>query len=370
MKIRILSGHLCFSRAIVNPQNAVLVQQGVSMKKYGLLLVVFLGALTVFAACNKPGEGTKMPDLSLLGPSSVGRTTVLPAGDTDCPNGGIRMDTGIDSNNNGVLEADEVKNTSNLCNDQKVTENPYEHSSLVAIESEPTGTVHCPAGGLKIRSGTDANNNGMLDPGEDAYTEYICNGKPGASSAAGIMMAAGRSGGLFSQGQCKEDGRKSSAPGTAKAAAGESARPAKKADAKVKSPAPAAATAAADESAGPSKKANAKVKQPAPATAKAAPKGWTDVGVNSSVGKAAYKIDGRYIIVHFQNTSATSTARFKYTVTWKEGQNGKWVDESTVQGIGIHLKPLEELDREIRTYGQEIKDVVVELEISEVAGGS
>lgn len=338
------------------------------MKKYGLLLVVFLGALTVFAACNKPGEGTRMPDLSLLGPSSVGRTTVLPVGGTDCPNGGIRMDTGIDSNNNGVLEADEVKNTSNLCNDQEVTENPYEHSSLVAIESEPTGTVHCPAGGLKIRSGTDANNNGMLDPGEDGYTEYICNGKPGASSAAGIMMAAGRTAVSSAKGKAKKTVQKSSAPGTAKAAAGDSARP-KKAEAKVKSPTPAPATAADDESAGPSKKANAKAKQPAPATGKAAPKGWTDVGVNSSVGKAVYKIEGRYIIVHFQNTSATATARFKYTVTWKEGQNGKWVDESTVQGIGIHLKPHEELDREIRTSGQEVKDVVVELEISEVDGG-
>jgi hypothetical protein len=333
------------------------------------LLAVFLVALTVFAACDKLGGGTKKPDLSLLGPSSVGRTTVLPVGDADCPNGGIRMDTGIDSNNNGILEAAEVKKTSNLCNDQKATKDPFEHSSLAAIESEPTGTVHCPAGGLKIRSGTDANNNGMLDPGEDTYTEYICNGKPGESSAAGIMIIAGRPEVSSAKGKDKKTAAKSSTPGKAKAAAGESAKSAKKADAKVKSPAPAEATAPADGSAGPSKKANAKVKPSAPATAKAAPKGWTDVSVNSSIGKATYKIDGRYIIVHFQNTSSTSAARFKYTVTWKENQNGKWVEESTVQGIGFQLKPLEELDREVRTSG-EVKDVVVELEVSEFASGS
>ncbi len=334
------------------------------MKKYALLLGVVLAACTVFAACDKMGGGAK-PDLSQLGPSSVARTTMLPAGDNECPNGGIRIDTGLDANNDGILEPAEVKNTAHLCNDQKATKDPYEHSSLAAIESEPTGTIHCPAGGLKVRSGTDANSNGILDPGEDTYTEYICNGKPGESSPAGILMMAGRS--VSSARGNDKIAAKSSTPEKVKTASGDSSKPAKKADADVKQPAPAAAPASSDGSAAPSKKASAKMK-PAAAT-RAAPKGWTDIKLNSSIGKATYKIEGRYIVVHFQNTSSTSAARFKYTVTWKENESGKWTEESTVQGIGFQLKPLEELDREVRTSG-EVKDVSVELDVSEYGGGN
>ena len=37
-------------------------------------------------------------------------------GDTDCPNGGVLVETGIDENGNGVLDAAEVEDTPKVCN--------------------------------------------------------------------------------------------------------------------------------------------------------------------------------------------------------------------------------------------------------------
>ncbi len=48
--------------------------------------------------------------------STAARTSVLAANDPDCPNGGILVETGIDSNGNGVLDNDEVDNAEKVCN--------------------------------------------------------------------------------------------------------------------------------------------------------------------------------------------------------------------------------------------------------------
>ena len=48
--------------------------------------------------------------------SSASRTTVLAAGDLDCPNGGILVATGIDDNGDSVLSNSEIDNTEKVCN--------------------------------------------------------------------------------------------------------------------------------------------------------------------------------------------------------------------------------------------------------------
>ncbi|MEM6773352.1 MAG: imelysin family protein [Pseudomonadota bacterium] len=50
------------------------------------------------------------------GLTSLIAQTVLPAGDSNCPEGGTQVDSGIDANGNGTLEADEVDATSFVCN--------------------------------------------------------------------------------------------------------------------------------------------------------------------------------------------------------------------------------------------------------------
>jgi hypothetical protein len=48
-------------------------------------------------------------------------------------------------------------------------------SSLLNLIPEPPG-VNCPAGGVKVMSGVDANRNGVLEDNEIQNVKYICNG--------------------------------------------------------------------------------------------------------------------------------------------------------------------------------------------------
>jgi len=303
----------------------------------GLLLSVFLVTLTMSAACKR---GADTPDLSKLGPSSAATSTILPVGSPTCTGGGIGIYTGSDSNGNGVLEASEILKGTPVCGPMTDAGKPGGLVSLVMIASEPTGTVHCPAGGLKVLSGADANKNGVLDADETVFTEYLCNGAPGASSRAGIVVAVGPP------------------PATSDA------------NKKAKKPAPSKKQTAASKTAH-GKSAGAAAPQPASSnkvkgvSAKAVvPQGWTDVKVGSQLASVAYKIEGRSITVRFTNLS-TSSVRCKYTVRWKVNQNGNLVDDSTMEGIGFRLGPQESLDREVRTQTQDVREVVVDLDVVE-----
>ncbi|MCA9675398.1 MAG: OmcA/MtrC family decaheme c-type cytochrome, partial [Myxococcales bacterium] len=95
-----------------------------------------------------------------------------PAG-ANCANGGTKVSAGLDSNGNGVLDADEVDSTDYICNGDTGTG----VGALVETSTEPPG-ANCPDGGVKIEVGLDANGNGVLDTDEintDATT-YACNG--------------------------------------------------------------------------------------------------------------------------------------------------------------------------------------------------
>lgn len=110
------------------------------------------------------------------GAAALTKTTAEPAG-TNCPGGGTKVEVGLDANGNGVLDADEVSTTSTfyVCNGSSGGKN-----ALVKTSAEPTGT-NCANGGIKIETGLDANGNGTLDPGEivAAQTTYVCNGSGG-----------------------------------------------------------------------------------------------------------------------------------------------------------------------------------------------
>jgi len=99
-------------------------------------------------------------------PSTAARSTPLPAGDADCPNGGILVETGIDENKNGVLDDSEVDSSNKLCNGS--------NGSLIKMTLEPAG-ANCTYKGIRIDSGQDANGNGALDPAEISDTRYVCN---------------------------------------------------------------------------------------------------------------------------------------------------------------------------------------------------
>ena len=116
-------------------------------------------------------------------------TQVISSGDPDCPEGGILVETGIDENGNGVLDPDEVDDTHKVCNgatgERGVPgqQGPRGADGLTARVnlSRVTKAPGCPAGGLRIDSGLDANRNGALEPGETGMTRYVCDGVVGES---------------------------------------------------------------------------------------------------------------------------------------------------------------------------------------------
>ena len=74
-------------------------------------------------------------------------------------------------------------------------------NQVVKTTIEPAG-ANCTAGGIKIEFGLDNNNNGILDVAEvnTSLTKYVCNGIQGATGAQGIQGPAGPTGATGAQG--------------------------------------------------------------------------------------------------------------------------------------------------------------------------
>jgi hypothetical protein len=66
-------------------------------------------------------------------------------------------------------------------------------NSLIKTAVEPAG-ANCSAGGTKIQAGVDTNNNNVLDPFEISSTQYICNGD--VNNAWGLTGSAGTNPGV------------------------------------------------------------------------------------------------------------------------------------------------------------------------------
>ena len=93
-------------------------------------------------------------------PSTAVNTIVLEPGDEDCPFGGIRVESGIDENGNGVLDPEEVDTTEKVCNGAPGAG----QNSLVTTTDLAADDSDCPEGGVRIDVGVDDNGDGVLDP--------------------------------------------------------------------------------------------------------------------------------------------------------------------------------------------------------------
>jgi OmcA/MtrC family decaheme c-type cytochrome len=136
----------------------------------------FLSALAAGLLAGCTGES---------GSTTLVKTTNEPAG-MNCAAGGVKIEEGVDTNRNGVLDSGEVDGSATryVCNGSSGT-------ALVKTSPEPAG-ANCASGGTRIDSGIDANGNGVLDPSEinAAATTYVCNGTPGPSaSSTGLVVA-------------------------------------------------------------------------------------------------------------------------------------------------------------------------------------
>jgi hypothetical protein len=169
----------------------------------------FLAPLSLLAALGACAGSSSTAG----GLSSLSSVTPEPAG-TACPAGGMRIATGLDANEDGILGEDEEKSSQVVCNGASGKEGaagkdgapgeqgaagkdgaPGEQGAagkdgangsgtaqLLKLDAESAGS-NCAAGGTKITAGPDTNANGSLDPSEVTTTRFVCNGAAGSSAS-------------------------------------------------------------------------------------------------------------------------------------------------------------------------------------------
>lgn len=138
--------------------------------KNTLLFLTFLLIVTI-PGCKK--EYTN-------GKNSLTKMVAEPAGQ-NCSAGGFKLSTGLDLNENNILDAEEIRNEEYVCNGDNGENGTNGSNSLINTSLEPSGEF-CSFGGLKVESGVDVNNNGVLDESEIRSINYVCNGVDGQSS--------------------------------------------------------------------------------------------------------------------------------------------------------------------------------------------
>jgi hypothetical protein len=77
-----------------------------------LILVFMIFAIAACGGSNGDGD----PEPTNTTSATAARTTALATNNTDCPNGGILVETGIDENGNGLLDNAEVDSAEKVCN--------------------------------------------------------------------------------------------------------------------------------------------------------------------------------------------------------------------------------------------------------------
>ena len=146
-------------------------------------LLRILAPLVFVAACGDNSAqgpaGANGAD-GMNGATTLVSTSTEPAG-ANCAAGGVRIDVGIDDNDDGVLDAGEIDHTSYVCSGEATA-----HDSLVSVTSEPAG-ANCTDGGQRIDYGVDDDDNGVLDVGEIDGTSYVCDSAAGSDGRPNLL---------------------------------------------------------------------------------------------------------------------------------------------------------------------------------------
>lgn len=94
--------------------------------------------------------------------------TPLEVGDADCPGGGSRLDRGADLDGDGDIAGAEVESSDLICNDVRAP-------AILARASElEVGSEQCPEGGVAVYTGPDSDGDGVLSDAEATETSLVC----------------------------------------------------------------------------------------------------------------------------------------------------------------------------------------------------
>ena len=92
------------------------------------------------------------------------------------PDGGIEIEIGADTNDNGVLDQHEITSI---------------EKSMVSTSTISSGDIDCPDGGTELAIGIDYDDSGSLDSWEISTYEKICNGEGRESMISTSTISTG-----------------------------------------------------------------------------------------------------------------------------------------------------------------------------------
>ena len=153
------------------------------MKRIFSVMILIFSMVVLLTACGGNGGtgGNGGPGANGTNGQSALISVVNEPPGANCPYGGYKLNVGLDTNNNGVLDPSEITSSDYICNGANGTNGTNGtngFNSLVSIVSEPSGS-NCEYGGLKVSSGLDNGtnggiaNDGILQPGEVTSTTYV-----------------------------------------------------------------------------------------------------------------------------------------------------------------------------------------------------
>ncbi|SEB37995.1 hypothetical protein SAMN04489761_0298 [Tenacibaculum sp. MAR_2009_124] len=147
-------------------------------------VLILISLVFFFISCEDGKNG-------INGSNSLVKTSIEPKS-INCPDGGIKIESGLDKNGNNILENEEVDKIDFICNSIGL-------NSLIKTTIIPSNDL-CENGGIKLETGTDLNRNNELDESEITKTEYICNGANGLGykQTRLLIYHGGASGGNYS----------------------------------------------------------------------------------------------------------------------------------------------------------------------------
>lgn len=98
---------------------------------------------------------------------------------SNCPSGGVKIQTGLDNDNDGVFDNPSSVETEYIC-----------HGSKSLVISSDASVDDCPSGGVVYQSGNDTNLNNTLEAGEISSTTVICNGDHAIAEAHNLNLSS------------------------------------------------------------------------------------------------------------------------------------------------------------------------------------
>lgn len=170
------------------PAGGITVQSGVDVNGNGVLDQSEVSNTQYVCNGNNGANGTN----GLNGIGALIATTSEPAG-ANCANGGSKISSGSDANGNGILDSAEITSVSYICTGASGSNGVNGLNTLVKIVAGVAVNI-CPDNGNQMQSGLDLNNDGILQGTEVTTTAYICNGAAGAAGPIGATGAAGANG--------------------------------------------------------------------------------------------------------------------------------------------------------------------------------